>query len=66
VRNATLYSRGALSAIMVVLGIVVLVRMLPHVASGGFATVPGLILGAALIALGVHKISLILRVGRAQ
>ncbi len=60
--NATLYSRGALSAVMVVLGVVVLVRMLPHVPAAGFATVPGLILGGALIALGVHKISLILRV----
>jgi hypothetical protein len=65
VRNATLVSRGAMSAIMVILGIVVLVRMLPLVTTGGFATVPGLILGAALVALGVHKISLILRIRRA-
>ena len=65
-RNATLISRGALSAIMIVLGIIILIRMLPLVSTGGFATVPGLILGAALIALGVHKISLILRVGRTR
>jgi uncharacterized membrane protein HdeD (DUF308 family) len=64
VRNATLVSRGALSAIMVVLGIIILVRMLPLVSTGGFATVPGLILGVALIALGVHKISLIIRIRR--
>jgi hypothetical protein len=66
VKNAMLYSRGLLSALIVVLGIVVLVRMVPLAHSGGFAILPGVVLGLAMIAYGVHKISLIVRLRRAQ
>lgn len=45
---------------MIVLGIVILARMLT-LAGAGFAIVPGLVLAAAMIALGVHRISLIFR-----
>jgi len=52
--------RAALAVAMIALGIVILVRMLA-LAGAGFAIVPGLLLGAAMIALGTHRISLILR-----
>ena len=55
--------RGALAAAMVVCGIVVLVRMLQSIAAG-FAILPGIVLAAALIALGVHRLALIWRVRR--
>jgi uncharacterized membrane protein HdeD (DUF308 family) len=66
VRNAALYSRGLLSALTVVLGIVILARMVPFARTGGFAILPGVVLGVAMIAYGVHKISLIVRLRRAQ
>jgi hypothetical protein len=46
---------------MIGLGLVILARMLV-VASAGIAIVPGLVLGAAMIALGVHRLSMILRI----
>lgn len=58
-----LYVRGLLALVMIGLGLVILARMLV-VASAGFAIVPGLILGAAMIALGIHRLSLILRIRR--
>jgi hypothetical protein len=66
VRNAALYSRGLLSTLIVALGVVILVRMIPLAHSGGFAILPGVVLGLALIAYGVHKISLIVRIRRTQ
>jgi hypothetical protein len=66
VRNAALYSRGLLSALTIVLGIVILARMFPLAHSGGFSILPGVVLGLAMIAYGVHKISLIVRTRRAQ
>ena len=65
-KNAALYSRGLLSSLIVVLGIVVLVRMIPLARDGGFAILPGAVLGLAMIAYGVHKILLIVRLRRAQ
>ena len=47
---------------MILLGIVILVRMLAVVPAGGFAVVPGVVLGVAMIALGVHRLKLIARV----
>jgi hypothetical protein len=51
--------RGVLAVGMIVLGGIVLVRML------GFGvrleTLPGIVLGAAMLALGAHRISLIVR-----
>jgi hypothetical protein len=66
VRNAALYSRGLLSALTIVLGVVILARVIPLAREGGFAILPGVVLGLAMIAYGVHKISLIVRVRRAQ
>lgn len=47
---------------MVVVGAIVLVR----VAAFGFRieTLPGLVLGAAMVALGVHRLTLIVRLRR--
>jgi hypothetical protein len=56
-----LYFRGFLAVVMVGCGLVILARMLA-VANAGFAIVPGVLLGAAMIALGIHRISLILRI----
>jgi hypothetical protein len=61
-----LYVRGFIAVVMIALGIVLTVRMLGLAATGGFATLPGLVLGGALVALGVHRGSLILRVMRAR
>ena len=55
-----LYVRALLALAMIGLGLVILARMLV-IASAGIAIVPGLVLGAAMIALGVHRLSLILR-----
>jgi hypothetical protein len=55
--------RAVLAVATIVLGAVILVRMLGSFSSG-FAIVPGVVLGAAMIALGAHRISLILRARR--
>ncbi|HTX60618.1 MAG TPA: hypothetical protein VMH02_13190 [Verrucomicrobiae bacterium] len=53
--------RGALAVLMVAVGSIVAVRTAELAPSGGLAIVPGLVLGAAMIALGVHRIALIVR-----
>jgi hypothetical protein len=52
--------RALLAVAIVICGVAIVVR----VAGLGlrFDSLPGLVLGAAMIALGVHRISLILRV----
>ena len=55
--------RGALAAAMILVGVVVIARMLTF-ATAGFAILPGIVLGAAMIALGAHRIALILRLRR--
>jgi hypothetical protein len=55
--------RGALAVAMIVCGVIILVRMLASL-SAGFAVVSGVVLAAALIALGVHRLSLIARARR--
>ena len=52
--------RGFLAAAMILCGLVIIARMLESLRAG-FAILPGVVLGAAMIALGVHRISLILR-----
>jgi hypothetical protein len=52
--------RGFLAAAMIVCGVIIIARMLESLRAG-FAILPGVVLGAAMIALGVHRISLILR-----
>jgi hypothetical protein len=53
--------RGLLAAGMIGCGIVVMARMVESF-HAGIAILPGLVLGAAMIALGVHRLSLIARV----
>lgn len=50
---------------MIALGLVILAQML-RVAAGGFAILPGVVLGTAMVALGAHRITLILRARRAR
>ncbi|MBV8529759.1 MAG: hypothetical protein JO104_00455 [Candidatus Eremiobacteraeota bacterium] len=55
--------RAVLAVAMVLCGIVILARMLQAL-SAGFAILPGVVLAAAMIALGAHRIALILRARR--
>jgi hypothetical protein len=55
-----LYVRAMLSAGMVLCGIVILARMLESLRAG-FAILPGVVLAAAMIALGSHRLALIWR-----
>ena len=51
--------RGVLAAAMVVVGSILIVRMLGQ--GLHFDILPGLVLGIAIAALGLHRFSLILR-----
>jgi hypothetical protein len=53
--------RAALAVAMILCGLVILARMLQTL-SAGFAILPGVVLAGAMIALGAHRIALILRV----
>jgi hypothetical protein len=52
--------RAALAVLMVVCGLVILVEMLQS-RGAGFAILPGVVLAGAMMALGAHRILLILR-----
>jgi hypothetical protein len=52
--------RAVLAVAMILIGIVIVARMLLTL-TAGIAVLPGLVLGGAMIGLGVHRISLILR-----
>lgn len=54
--------RAALAAVMVLLGAYILVEMFANARGGGFAILPGVVLGAAMLLLGVHRLRLIARV----
>ena len=54
--------RAFLAAAFVVLGAIVVVRLLAF--GLRWELLPGLVLGAALVALGVHRLSLIARLRR--
>jgi len=58
-----LRARAVLAVAMILCGAVVVTRML-FFWSAGLAIVPGIVLGAAMIALGAHRIALISRVRR--
>ena len=58
--------RGILALLTIGLGAVLLARMLALAPGSGFAILPGVVLGGALVALGLHRIALILRVLRAR
>lgn len=55
--------RGALAIATIVCGAIILVKMLEAFRSG-LAILPGVILAAAMIALGAHRLALIARVRR--
>ena len=57
-----LFFRTLLAVAMVLCGLVILVRMAEALPEGRFAVLPGIVLGGAMIALGVHRLSLIARV----
>lgn len=50
-----------LSLAIVFCGLVIVARMLESARGGGFAILPGIVLGAAMIALGMHRLALIWR-----
>ncbi|MBV8149524.1 MAG: hypothetical protein JO092_10565 [Candidatus Eremiobacteraeota bacterium] len=56
--------RAALAVGTIACGIVVLVRVLGY--GLRIETLPGIVLGAALVALGVHRLSLIARLRRSN
>lgn len=56
-----IWLRTALAVAMMLCGVVIFARMLQAFHSG-LAILPGLVLGGAMIALGAHRLSLILRV----
>lgn len=56
--------RALLAGATAVLGAIVTVRMLAY--GIRIETLPGIVLGAAMIALGVHRLALILRARRSS
>jgi hypothetical protein len=58
-----LLARSVLAIAMIACGAVILARMLAS-ASAGLTILPGIVLGGAMIALGVHRMLLIARVRR--
>ncbi|MGB8909974.1 MAG: hypothetical protein WCC84_14610 [Candidatus Cybelea sp.] len=58
-----LLARGVLAIAMIACGAVILARMLAS-ATAGLTILPGVVLGGAMIALGVHRMLLIARVRR--
>ncbi len=53
--------RAMLALAILLCGLVILARMLTAAREGGFAILPGVVLGAAMIALGTHRLALIWR-----
>lgn len=53
--------RGVLAMGFVVFGTVVTLRLLAYAPQAGFKVVPGVVLGLAMIALGIHRLLLIMR-----
>ncbi|HEX3458197.1 MAG TPA: hypothetical protein VHR97_09620 [Candidatus Baltobacteraceae bacterium] len=56
--------RALIAAALIALGCIILSQMLRAEPAGGFAILPGVVLGAAMVALGIHRLMLILRVRR--
>lgn len=54
--------RTVLAAAMVLLGAYILAEMLSAAHTGGFAILPGAVLGVAMLLLGAHRLRLIARV----
>lgn len=60
--RSVLIVRAGLAALMIVLGATILVRLLA--AGLHLETFAGLVLGAAMVALGIHRLALIARLRR--
>jgi hypothetical protein len=56
-----LFIRALLSLAIALCGVVILARMFGAWHDGGWRILPGVVLGAAMIALGAHRLSLIVR-----
>jgi formate/nitrite transporter FocA (FNT family) len=54
--------RGIMAGAYILFGTIVVVRMAAYAAQAGTRIVPGIVLGAAMIALGAHRLWLIRRV----
>jgi hypothetical protein len=59
-----LWVRGAFGIGFIGLGCLVLARLLPFAPKAGLQVAPGIVLGLAMIALGVHRMLLIRRILR--
>lgn len=57
--------RAVLAAVMVVLGATIIVQMLAA-GTSDFKILPGIVLGVAMLLLGVHRLRLIARVWGAR
>ena len=55
--------RTVFALAIILCGVIILVEMLRSLRAG-FAILPGVVLAGAMIALGAHRISLILRIRR--
>ncbi len=53
--------RGILSLAILFCGLVIVARMLAAAREGGFAILPGVVLGGAMVALGMHRLALMWR-----
>lgn len=53
---------AVIAAMMVLLGAAILVEMIAAAGTGGFAILPGVVLGAAMLLLGLHRLRLVARV----
>lgn len=53
--------RTVLAVAITLCGVVILARMFEAWHAGGWRILPGVVLGGAMIALGAHRLSLILR-----
>lgn len=58
--------RGLLALAIGVCGTAILAEMARSVPQGGFAVVPGVVLGGAMVAFGGYRLSLIMRALRAR
>jgi hypothetical protein len=56
--------RALLAVLMLLLGAYILAEMLAAARTGGWEIIPGLVLGGAMLLLGVHRLRLIARVRR--
>jgi hypothetical protein len=61
--GSLLILRALLAVALILCGGIIVGRMLQFLWAGGWQILPGVVLGAAMIALGAHRLSLIRRAG---